>query len=121
MVNNENPVLKNIIIFSFLYILAFLIITTPVVLYASYRYPDLSFPSASDITPSQQPVFLLSSIKTFCEFFILGSISEFIRLKFVCKRKFKHNKVFESALFGTAGVFVYTVISVVQKVLTGVN
>lgn len=81
IVNDERPIEFNILAFACIYMILFITITTPLIIYLISINPKLSSLLTSEVSDVQKGYYIVQQIRTMMEFVILGTVSEFFRRK----------------------------------------
>lgn len=111
-INNNKSIEWNILMYSILYVILFIVILTPIVIFGISKHPELSSTLTSAPETSQEKFLdLLLQIKSFLQFFLLGTVSECVRRKRSTKFTWDSLTATRLMFYFCIEMFLYTILT----------
>lgn len=118
LINDDKSEEWNIAMYAILLAALFFIVFTPIIIFGLTLNPELSetLTEVAD-TPNEEIRDMISSTKSIIEFFVGGTILEFLRRKKSMKFKITDDKATKFLVYFTLEMLVYNILSILGGVL----
>ena len=104
--NNKNHIVLNSIFFTLLFMILYVVVLTPVILYFLIQNPNIFHEAETDIYTNASEIYRIASqVDLYSEFFIWGSCAELFRRCISLKVALWNDQVFMSYACICIGVF----------------